>query len=102
MPLAAKLADIGTQHDGYHETVITAGSPTVSFDGLPAARLGDPLTPHAKLLHPHILVKSPVVHPPYLSMVYLQQEQGMPSTVVASLLEVEQSILANLSILILN
>ncbi|MDD9246424.1 type VI secretion system PAAR protein [Enterobacter soli] len=52
MPLAAKIADKGTQHDGYNETVITAGSPTVSIDGLPAARLGDPLTPHAKPLHP--------------------------------------------------
>lgn len=52
MPLAAKLADKGTQHDGYNETVITAGSPTVFIDGLPAGRLGDPLTPHAKPLHP--------------------------------------------------
>ncbi|HDR2755646.1 type VI secretion system PAAR protein [Enterobacter sp. RHBSTW-00175] len=52
MSLAAKLADKGTQHDGYNETVITAGSPTVFIDGLPAARLGDPLTPHAKPLHP--------------------------------------------------
>ena len=48
MSLAAKIADKGTQHDGYNETVITAGSPTVSIDGLPAARLGDPLTPHAE------------------------------------------------------
>jgi uncharacterized Zn-binding protein involved in type VI secretion len=40
MSLAAKIADKGTQHDGYNETVITAGSPTVSIDGLPAARLG--------------------------------------------------------------
>lgn len=29
MPLAAKLTDKGTQHDGYYETVITAGSSTV-------------------------------------------------------------------------
>ena len=48
MPLAAKLTDKGTQHDGYYETVITAGSSTVFIDGLPAARQGDPLTPHAK------------------------------------------------------
>lgn len=27
MPLAAKLTDKGTQHDGYYETVITAGHP---------------------------------------------------------------------------
>lgn len=52
MPTATKLNDKGTQHDGYHETVITAGSPTVFIDGLPAARSGDPLTPHAKPEHP--------------------------------------------------
>lgn len=52
MPLAAKLNDKGTQHDGYHETVITAGSLTVFIDGMPSARLGDPLTPHSKLKHP--------------------------------------------------
>ncbi|KFC00872.1 uropathogenic specific protein [Trabulsiella guamensis ATCC 49490] len=52
MPLAAKLNDKGTEHDGYHETVITAGSATVLIDGLPAARLGDPLTPHDKPEHP--------------------------------------------------
>ncbi|EOF6284799.1 PAAR domain-containing protein, partial [Salmonella enterica] len=28
------------------------GSPTVSIDGLPAARQGDPLTPHSKPEHP--------------------------------------------------
>ncbi|EBR0111471.1 hypothetical protein DNU26_22655, partial [Salmonella enterica subsp. houtenae serovar Houten] len=48
MPTAARLSDKGTQHDGYYETVITAGSPTVFIDGLPAARMGDPLTPHSK------------------------------------------------------
>ncbi|HKM97929.1 MAG TPA: type VI secretion system PAAR protein [Buttiauxella sp.] len=52
MPLAARLNDKGTQHDGYRETVITAGSPTVSIDGLPAARIGDPLNPHDKPEHP--------------------------------------------------
>ncbi len=35
MPLAAKLTDKGTQHDGYYETVITAGSSTVFIDGHP-------------------------------------------------------------------
>lgn len=57
MPLAAKLSSKGTQHDGYPETVITAGSPTVYIDGSPAARMGDPLTPHAKPKHPP--------HPPH-------------------------------------
>lgn len=52
MPLAAKLNDKGTQHDGYRETMITAGSPSVFIDGLPAARQGDPLTPHDKPEHP--------------------------------------------------
>ncbi|MEB7938431.1 type VI secretion system PAAR protein [Escherichia whittamii] len=52
MPLAAKLTDKGTRHDGYYETVITAGSSTVFIDGLPAARQGDPLTPHDKPKHP--------------------------------------------------
>ncbi|EAO6410169.1 type VI secretion system PAAR protein [Salmonella enterica] len=52
MPTAARLNDKGTQHDGYCETVIIAGSPTVFIDGLPAARTGDPLTPHDKPEHP--------------------------------------------------
>ncbi|EJM7592364.1 type VI secretion system PAAR protein [Citrobacter freundii] len=52
MPSAARFSDKGTQHDGYYETVITAGSPTVFIDSLPAARMGDPLTPHAKPKHP--------------------------------------------------
>ena len=41
MPTADRLNDKGTQHDGYHETIITAGSPSVFIDGLPAARTGD-------------------------------------------------------------
>ncbi|ECA8973243.1 hypothetical protein ETB55_23495, partial [Salmonella enterica subsp. enterica serovar Omuna] len=47
MPTAARLGDKGTQHDGYYETAIIAGSSTVFIDSLPAARQGDPLTPHA-------------------------------------------------------
>ena len=38
MPTADRLNDKGTQHDGYHETIITAGSPSVFIDGLPAAK----------------------------------------------------------------
>ncbi|HAP3267351.1 TPA: hypothetical protein IT936_005375, partial [Escherichia coli] len=41
MPTAARLSDKGTQHDGYYETAIIAGSSTVFIDGLPAARQGD-------------------------------------------------------------
>lgn len=52
MPIAAKVSDQGSQHDGYPVTPITAGSSSVFFDGLPAARLGDPLTPHSKPEHP--------------------------------------------------
>ncbi|MGY6030088.1 type VI secretion system PAAR protein [Phytobacter sp. AG2a] len=52
MSLAAKVHDVGTQHNGYRETVITAGSPTVFIDSLAAARKGDPLTPHSKPNHP--------------------------------------------------
>lgn len=35
MPIAGRLNDKGTRHDGYYETVILAGSPTVFIDGLP-------------------------------------------------------------------
>ncbi len=35
MPTAARLNDKGTQHDGYYETVIIAGSSAVFIDGLP-------------------------------------------------------------------
>ena len=48
MPTAARLSDKGSQHDGYYETAIIAGSLTVFIDGLSAARMGDPLTPHDK------------------------------------------------------
>ncbi|MGL4917249.1 MAG: type VI secretion system PAAR protein [Aeromonas allosaccharophila] len=49
---AAKVGDIGTDHDGFHPTAITAGSPDVFIDGIPAARVGDPLAPHDKPNHP--------------------------------------------------
>lgn len=49
---AAKVGDIGTDHDGFHPTAITGGSPDVFIDGIPAARVGDPLAPHAKPNHP--------------------------------------------------
>lgn len=49
---AAKIGDIGTDHDGFHPTVITAGSPDVFIDGMPAARVGDPLAPHDKPNNP--------------------------------------------------
>ena len=51
---AAKLGDLGTDHEGFPPTPIVSGSPDVMIDGLPAARLGDPLAPHAKPKHaPH-------------------------------------------------
>lgn len=48
---AVKVSDIGTDHDGFHPTKVTAGSPDVFIDGLPAARVGDPLEPHDKPNH---------------------------------------------------
>ena len=45
---ADKIGDIGTDHDGFHPTAITAGSLDVFIDGIPAARVGDPLAPHDK------------------------------------------------------
>ncbi len=50
--LAAKVGDIGTDHDGYPPTAIITGSGDVFIDGLPAARVGDALAPHAKPKHP--------------------------------------------------
>ncbi len=38
MPKAAKLGDIGTDHDGFPPTPIIAGSSSVMIDGKPAAR----------------------------------------------------------------
>jgi uncharacterized Zn-binding protein involved in type VI secretion len=49
---AVKVGDIGTEHDGFHPTKVTAGSPNVFIDGKPAARVGDPLEPHDKPKHP--------------------------------------------------
>lgn len=49
---AAKVGDIGTDHDGFHPTAITAGSPDIFIDGIPAARVGDPLAPHDKPNNP--------------------------------------------------
>lgn len=43
---AVKLGDSDTGHGNHPSTVVTAGSPTVKIDGLPAARVGDPLAPH--------------------------------------------------------
>jgi len=51
MPFAAKLNEIGSKHDGHREAVIKSVSPTVSIDGLLAARMGEPLTPHDKSEH---------------------------------------------------
>ncbi|MCL9783462.1 type VI secretion system PAAR protein [Vibrio sp. S4M6] len=47
MPKAAKLGDIGTGHGACSMTPIILGSDSVNIDGQPAARMGDPLFPHA-------------------------------------------------------
>ncbi|MEZ6854775.1 type VI secretion system PAAR protein [Halodesulfovibrio aestuarii] len=49
---AVKVGDIGTEHDGFHPTKVTAGSGDVFIDGQPAARVGDPLEPHDKPNNP--------------------------------------------------
>ena len=48
----ATVGDIGTAHDGFPATKITAGSPNVFINGKPAARLGDPLADHSKPKNP--------------------------------------------------
>ncbi|GAA0243321.1 type VI secretion system PAAR protein [Marinomonas primoryensis] len=52
MPSGVKVGDVGTDHDGFPPTPVTAGSPDVNYDGSPAARVGDPLEPHDKPKHP--------------------------------------------------
>lgn len=37
---AVKVGDIGTEHDGFHPTKVTAGSPNVFIDGKFAALTG--------------------------------------------------------------
>ncbi|QLH67077.1 type VI secretion system PAAR protein [Aeromonas veronii] len=49
---AAIVGNIGTDHDGFKPTKITAGSPDVMIDGMPVARVGDPLEPHDKPNNP--------------------------------------------------
>ncbi|WP_421911250.1 type VI secretion system PAAR protein [Marinobacter sp.] len=46
------LGDVGTDHQGFPPTPVTAGSPNVLIDGKPVARVGDPLAPHSKPKHP--------------------------------------------------
>lgn len=43
---AVKLGDIDTGHGPYPPTPVISASPTVKADGMPLARLGDPLAPH--------------------------------------------------------
>ena len=45
------VGDMGTDHDGFPATPVTAGSGTVLMDGKPVARGGDPLAPHDKPSH---------------------------------------------------
>ncbi|SER20979.1 Zn-binding Pro-Ala-Ala-Arg (PAAR) domain-containing protein, incolved in TypeVI secretion [Amphritea atlantica] len=46
MPKAARLGDIGSGHGCFPPTPIVSGSGDVIIDGIPAARVGDPLAPH--------------------------------------------------------
>ncbi|PWC09497.1 type VI secretion system PAAR protein [Brenneria roseae subsp. americana] len=43
---AVKQSDNDTGHGNHPPTPVSSGSPTVKVDGLPLARLGDPLAPH--------------------------------------------------------
>ncbi|QOL15191.1 type VI secretion system PAAR protein [Dickeya dianthicola] len=45
---AAKVGDMGTDHEGFPPTAIISGSANVFIDGLPAARMSDPLDMHDK------------------------------------------------------
>src|SRR5690554_2812277 len=48
------LGDLGTDHQGFPPTPVIAGSPDVSIDGKPVARVGDLLAPHSTPKHsPH-------------------------------------------------
>ncbi|EGR0142221.1 type VI secretion system PAAR protein [Vibrio cholerae] len=49
MPGAARLGDIGSEHDCFPPTPIIAGSGDVFIDGKPAVRQGDTLEPHGCL-----------------------------------------------------
>ncbi|EPF5123571.1 PAAR domain-containing protein, partial [Vibrio cholerae] len=46
MPGAARLGDIGSEHDCFPPTPIIAGSGDVFIDGKSAVRQGDALEPH--------------------------------------------------------
>ncbi|ELB7340364.1 type VI secretion system PAAR protein [Vibrio cholerae] len=46
MPGAARLGDIGSEHDCFPPTPIIAGSGDVFIDGKPAVRQSDALEPH--------------------------------------------------------
>ncbi|OXX55788.1 hypothetical protein B9J80_05115 [Vibrio sp. V12_P9A6T4] len=52
MANGALVGDIGSDHDGFPPTPITAGSPTVKIDGKAVARQGDLLEPHDKPQNP--------------------------------------------------
>ena len=45
---SARFGDIGSNHGAWPPTPITSASPDVMVNGIPAARQGDSLLPHAK------------------------------------------------------
>ena len=47
MPKAARLTDAGSGHECFPPSPVSSGSPDVTINGLPAARVGDTLAPHA-------------------------------------------------------
>ncbi|WP_240488167.1 MULTISPECIES: type VI secretion system PAAR protein [unclassified Halomonas] len=46
------VGDMGTDHENFPPSPVTAGSPDVFVDSKPVGRVGDPLEPHAKPNHP--------------------------------------------------
>ncbi len=47
MPKAARLTDTGSGHECFPPSPVSSGSPDFIINGLPAARAGDMLAPHA-------------------------------------------------------
>lgn len=47
MPKAARVGDSGSGHECFPSSPVTSGSPNVSINGLPAARVGDSVELHA-------------------------------------------------------
>jgi hypothetical protein len=79
---AAKVGDIGTDHDGFPPTKIISGSSDVFIDGLPVARHRGPLNLITNPITHHIPGLSPRALQPSLLMVSHSRSQGRGFLVV--------------------